>query len=374
MAEKGVAALVFAAAVVLRPVDMARGQSSLSGASPMPGLGCMEFTENSYTIRRPARHGDAAEEIRRQICFSALVAIVQHLQANEDKILGTWATLSQGQVRTSALQDSEVTKTSWDDSYAKLQKIPKYWLMENISIMSKKKLTIDFLGRVDKKDPTAIRDIHDFGTWTRGQWTLPRSAIVKAVCREMFLQRHTEGGSLLADWAENEEYFTEDYTVDWAKHGAYRLEFDDSGIAVRMTHASGGQPYAFTAEDGQWKKGSVAVLSAMHHHTAQLKQGNSVFTCADAFPRGSGGNRMWNTKGAELLKLANDIAAAHAAAAASAASSSSAGPMLCIADRDAQSAADQVAQNERDRRTEAARQRRPTGPSGPSRRKSVRLE
>lgn len=193
----------------------------------------------------------------------------------------------------------------WDDSYSKLQKIPKYFLMESLRKMSQGDLTVELLAKIDKRDPDSIREIHDFATFTTGSMSLPRPALVKTVCQNMFLHRAAAAGNLLHGWTERA--VKPDGTIDWAAGGAYTVEFDANGQATRLTHV-GGDIYEFQASDGIITKGLACFSDVMRHHSAELRLGKCRIVCHELFPKGAGGNKMWNHKGLELAKLASDLA------------------------------------------------------------------
>lgn len=273
-----------------------------SGSASQFGL--CECTGPTFTLKRPPRHPDAAEHLRRQTTFNAIVGTVEFMQKHEEQALQIWSAVRSGQVRSTPIE-SEEEKLAWDDSCAKLQTIPKYFLMDNLRVMSKSELIIDLLAKMGKRDPDVMRDIHDFATFTSGSMSLPRPALVKSVCNQMFLERAAAAGNLLHGWAARA--VQPDGSVNWQVGGAYTLAFAPSGLATHLHHI-GGDSYEFQESDGAIMKSIASFTDIMRHHTAELRLGRCRLVCYDLFPKGLGGNKLWNHKGTELNNLAADIA------------------------------------------------------------------
>lgn len=316
------------------------------------------FTGASYTIKRPAKHSDPAEHMRRQTVFNAIVNVVQYLMDNQDQALMTLASLRQGQLKGS-VEEPEEAKLFWDDSYSKLQKIPKYFLMENLRQMSGGELTIPMLTKADKRDADAIRDLHDFGTYTSGGMLLPRAALEKSVCREMFLRRHEQGGSLLRGFAK--KAIAADGTIRWEIAGAYMFTFNEAGKAETLRRASG-VTHTLTDEDGIFRRGSVSITDIAKHHSAEIRVGRSHLACWELFTKGDGPNRMFNEKGKELTALAEEIVAQRDAPDRGLPSGSASTQARVSAAQDsAYEAIGKLEKNVKERRAAAARKRKPQG-------------
>ena len=97
------------------------------------------------------------------------------------------------------LDSKNLTKKSsndhdhWDDSYARLFKLPKYWLanlMCKFSDMSSEDMDL-----MDSCDHDAVRHVFEFFMQVKSTDQLPRPMLDKAICAETFVERAKQVGS-----------------------------------------------------------------------------------------------------------------------------------------------------------------------------------
>jgi hypothetical protein len=81
----------------------------------------------------------------------------------------------------------------WDDSYARLYKLPKYWLANLICKFSD--LSSEDMDLMDSCDHGAVRQVFEFFMQVKSNDQLPRPMLDKAVCAETLVERAKQVGS-----------------------------------------------------------------------------------------------------------------------------------------------------------------------------------
>ena len=81
----------------------------------------------------------------------------------------------------------------WDDSYARLYKLPKYWLANLICKFSD--LSSEDMDMMDSCDPQAVRHVFEFFMQVKMSDQLPRPMLDKAICAETLVERAKQVGS-----------------------------------------------------------------------------------------------------------------------------------------------------------------------------------
>lgn len=318
------------------------GQGSSSGANAL----------TSYTIRLERKFPNAVVELKRRSEFSALVKLVTHLEEHPDTIHAAWAMIENGGLDANNTVDDEEQKPEWDSSYTRLGKLPKYWLGENLILMSKKELTPEDIKAIDRADGDALRRLHDMATFTTASTALPKDALNKVVCRRMLVSRAEQCGDLMVGW---KAIALKGGTLDELAGGTHTIAWEE-GKAKCLKHISG-DTVEFD-DSVNWNIKKAMIQDNLHHHTASLKQGMSEVLCYKCFPVGRGSNRFRNKKGDELKA----IVAAEVRMLADDKDAGKPPALTPIKDSEGTTMSEMLTDNLATRRAQAAKKR--AGPSG----------
>lgn len=215
-----------------------------------------------------------AEEIR-----TALIGVIQHLNASPDKTIPCLLALTRGDIQVSTSDRHE-----WSDSYCCIQKYPKYFKAQLLMADSGNSLTQADLNNINTKDSEAICHIFNLCCQTRDSTSTPREIINKIWSSKCFLMRlrfcrHRirtlkSSGALKADGS-----------LDFTKWGAYTLIWGTAGVATGVRHISGDEA---TFEAGQVITADWQLVSPTDEMQSKLVKGASCLTLLELFQPGQG--------------------------------------------------------------------------------------
>ena len=87
------------------------------------------------------------------------------------------------------------THDQWDDSYARLYKLPKYWLANLICKFSD--LSSEDMDIMDSHEYDAVRHVSEFFMQVKMGDQMPRPMLDKGICAETLVERAKQVGSRL---------------------------------------------------------------------------------------------------------------------------------------------------------------------------------
>lgn len=124
---------------------------------------------------------------------------------------------------------------NWCSSYNQVVRLPAYWMASWIQSASNNTITIELLEAFEEKEANVVRHLFYYFTGSTDNSYLPRPLLNKAVCWSAFMKRHERLGSPAHKFRA--AAIREDNTIDWLRHGPYKLVFDpESGKLLSITH------------------------------------------------------------------------------------------------------------------------------------------
>ena len=182
-------------------------------------------------VPMPKRTGHLAEDTRKVLIRGSFQKIITKLESDNsgELVLHVLAMLESNSIHMKKTQNLEV----WDDSYARIYKIPKYWLANLIC-----KFTDISKGEVDlmdAHDSDSVKAVFEFFMQLKSSDPLPRTMLDKSVCAEAFIKRAEQVGNRWKGW-KAKAFNSETGAVDWKDGGAYIITFSKEGIAQTVTH------------------------------------------------------------------------------------------------------------------------------------------
>lgn len=244
------------------------------------------------------RTGDSMVDHRLQLQRNAFMKICDKLWAEPHLIIPTCMQLECGMIGPDG--GAEAPSEFWDSEWSTLARLPKHWLAEFLIAQSKGELSNEDMNKVDIHDGDNIRNIFSFITGTRPNMPLLRDMLNKTICARTLAARAESIGNRILGFKK--KAIDSNGRVNWRMFGCYKLDFNEAGIAIKVTHTSGA---AYIPEQHQVITKQFQLIDPFYDGGCIARLGSTEHRLSTFFPAGEGPNIIiMNKKCDELKRLA----------------------------------------------------------------------
>lgn len=275
--------------------DMVQRRTGLLGAAQKANK-TIKTGGATKTAKAASSNSNIAENTSRK-------AVIDWMDKHPEQTINLWAQLESGLV--AAPSQKNKVSDEWPNSYIYWRQIPKYWMAQIVIDEAKRfGVTTEMLDEVDAADRDAFRRVmhHLFGL--NPHHTIPKPLLMKPVMRRWLLARLASLGNRHQNLSKA---IKTDFSVDWARYGAFTFQAGAEGAAPTIHHSVLGQ----VALPPQLNFGSGEGWTILDNHdddSAKIDCGFTQVYLKNMFQRSGRDKDFWAMFGAKQQRDAADSA------------------------------------------------------------------